>query len=258
MKYDSHFNFYDDLNVENLVSAKLLKLNALRHLEEMYARSIFCLEICILVSGLCLLKIDFVVHTLQVPAIGVKFMQLGPGEYFITSVKVAASLGFLVTVPITFIQLFIYFLPGFTKLEVQVLIPCLVGSIALFNFGMVFAYGILVPAALQFFIAYGSKVVEPIWSFAEYFKFISRLLCTAGLSFQLPILQVTIGILSIVSSKKMFGAWKHIILFCVLMSAVLTPSTDPITQIIMSGALLTLYSGGYLTVLIIEKGKRVL
>ena len=255
-----HSNFYGDLNVQNpgLTVMELPTVDSLLHVEEFKIRSTFCLGVCSLVTILSLLNMEFVVHILQAPALGVKFMQLGPGEYLITSIKVALSIGFLFAAPFIFIQLFTYFLPAFTHFETKILVPFAIGSIGLFNFGMLFSYAFLLPSALQFFIAYGSKVIEPIWCFQQYFNFISVLLCTAGLSFQLPILQITLGILSIFSSRKMFEAWKHIIFICVALSAVLTPSTDPITQIIMAGALLTLYVGGCLIVLIIEKSKRVI
>jgi sec-independent protein translocase protein TatC len=61
----------------------------------------------------------------------------------------------------------------------------------------------LVPAALNFFISYGSEVVEPFWSFDQYFDFIAVLLFATGLSFQVPAVQVVLGLLGIVSGQKM-------------------------------------------------------
>jgi sec-independent protein translocase protein TatC len=60
-------------------------------------------------------------------------------------------------------------------------------------------------------------------------------------AFQIPILQIILGILGIVSGNQMVKLWKYVILISVILSAVLTPSTDPITQLLLSGAIIALY-----------------
>ena len=60
-----------------------------------------------------------------------------------------------------------------TKTERKTILPVVLGSISsLVLGGLVFGYLVLVPAALNFFISYGSEVVEPFWSFEQYFEFI--------------------------------------------------------------------------------------
>ena len=140
-----------------------------------------------------------------------------------------------------------------TKKERDILLPVALGSGLLFGIGLLFSYFFLVPAALRFFIAYGSDVVEPFWSFDQYFDFVAVLLFTTGLAFQVPIVQIILGVLGIVSGEKMLAAWKYVVVICTIISAVITPSTDPITQILMSGALLGLYLGGSGFVMLLKK-----
>ena len=73
---------------------------------------------------------------------------------------------------------------------------------AYYLFGLAFSYFFLVPAALNFFIAYGSEVVEPFWSFDQYFDFVAILLFATGLAFQVPAVQVVLGLLGIISVKQ--------------------------------------------------------
>ena len=127
------------------------------------------------------------------------------------------------------------------------------GSGILFFFGLLFSYFFLVPAALNFFISYGSEVVEPFWSFDQYFDFIAVLMFATGLSFQVPAVQVVIGLLGIISGKQMLSYWKYVVVICTIIAAIITPSTDPITQILMSSALLALYLGGSGFVLLLYK-----
>ena len=116
-----------------------------------------------------------------------------------------------------------------------------------------FSYFFLVPAALKFFIAYGSDVVEPFWSFDQYFDFVAVLLFATGLAFQIPAVQVVLGLLGIVTGEKMLSAWKYVIVICTVVAAIITPSTDPITQILLSTALLSLYLGGSGFVILLKK-----
>ena len=71
------------------------------------------------------------------------------------------------------------------------------GSGVLFILGLTFSYFFLVPAALRFFISYGAEVVEPFWSFDQYFDFIAVLLFATGLAFQVPAVQVVLGLLGL-------------------------------------------------------------
>jgi sec-independent protein translocase protein TatC len=107
-----------------------------------------------------------------------------------------------------------------------------------------FSYYTLIPAALNFFLTYSDEVIEPFWSFDQYFEFILVLFYSTGLAFQIPIIQVLLGLLNIVSVKQMLGAWRYIILFSTIIGAVLTPSTDPLTQLLLSLAILLLYFSG--------------
>mgnify|MGYP001424861233 CR=1 FL=1 len=223
------------------------------HIEEFSQRTIFCLILLVFATLLCFIDVREIVKIFQAPALGVKFLQFAPGEYFFASVKIAAFCGILISSPIILYQLFLYVVPGMTKKERDILLPVALGSGLLFGIGLLFSYFFLVPAALRFFIAYGSDVVEPFWSFDQYFDFVAVLLFTTGLAFQVPIVQIILGVLGIVSGEKMLAAWKYVVVICTIISAVITPSTDPITQILMSGALLGLYLGGSGFVMLLKK-----
>jgi sec-independent protein translocase protein TatC len=82
------------------------------------------------------------------------------------------------------------------------------------------------------------------WSFDQYFEFILVLFYSTGLAFQIPIIQILIGLLNIVSAKQMLSAWRYVILMSTILGAVLTPSTDPLTQLLLSLAILLLYFSG--------------
>jgi sec-independent protein translocase protein TatC len=240
-------------NINNLSGINNDEMALSEHIEEFSQRFIFSLIVLGIAIIGCFTQIKTIVKLFQAPAMGIKFLQFAPGEYFFASIKIATFSGILISCPIIIYQILLYILPGTTKKERDILLPMLVSSGFLFLIGLGFSYFFLVPAALNFFIMYGSDVVEPFWSFDQYFDFIAILLFSTGLSFQVPIIQLILGLLGIISGKRMLSAWKYVVVLSTAIAAVITPSTDPITQLLMSGALLALYLSGSGILLLLKK-----
>ncbi|KAB8334968.1 twin-arginine translocase subunit TatC [Scytonema tolypothrichoides VB-61278] len=221
-----------------------VEMSIFDHLEELRQRIFYSLIAVVVGVVGCFLAVKPIVQLLEVPAQGVKFLQLAPGEYFFVSMKVAGYSGLVLSSPFVLFQVIQFVLPGLTRRERRLLGPVVLGSSFLFAGGLVFAYLLLVPAALKFFISYGADVVEQLWSIDKYFEFVLLLLFSTGLAFQIPIIQVLLGALGIVSSGQMLSGWRYVIMGAVVLGAILTPSTDPFTQSLLAGAVLGLYFGG--------------
>ncbi|MFN5513992.1 MAG: twin-arginine translocase subunit TatC [Cyanobacteriota bacterium] len=221
-----------------------VEMSLFDHLEELRRRIFYALGAVAVGVVVCFLAVKPLVQFLQVPAGEVKFLQLAPGEFFFVSIKVAGYSGVLVASPFILYQIIQFVLPGLTRRERRLLGPVVLGSGALFFGGLFFAYYALIPAALQFFVNYGAEVVEQLWSIDRYFEFVLLLMFSVGLAFQIPILQLILGQLGIVSSAQMLRGWRFVVLGAVILGAVLTPSTDPVTQSLLAGAVLALYFGG--------------
>lgn len=221
-----------------------IKMSIFEHVEELRYRIMKAAIFFIIATGFSFTHAKDISWLLQQPAHGVKFLQLAPGEYFFSSLKISTCAGLIISSPFTIYQIALFILPGLTSKETQFFIPLLASSILLFFIGTYFSFKILIPAALNFFIDYGSNIVEPIWSFEQYFDFILVLLISTGLAFQVPVIQIIIGLLGIISTEQMLHNWKYILLLSTVISAILTPSTDPVTQSLLSIAILMLYFTG--------------
>ncbi|MGF1499345.1 MAG: twin-arginine translocase subunit TatC [Elainellaceae cyanobacterium] len=230
-----------------------VEMSLFDHLEELRLRIFYALIATVLGVVVCFIFVNPIVELLEIPAQGAKFLQLSPGEYFFVSVKVAGYSGLLLASPFILYQIIRFVLPGLTRRERRLLGPIVLGSSILFFAGLGFAYIALIPAALNFFISYGADVVEQLWSIDRYFEFVLLLLFSTGLAFQIPVIQLLLGILGIVSSKQMLSGWRYVLLGAAVLGAVLTPSTDPITQSLLAGAVLALYFGGAGMVLLFER-----
>jgi sec-independent protein translocase protein TatC len=221
-----------------------VEMSLFDHLEELRMRIFYSLIAVFMGIIICFLFVKPIVQLLELPAKGAKFLQLAPGEYFFVTIQVAGYSGVLVASPFILYQIIQFVLPGLTRRERRLLGPIVLGSSILFVAGLVFSYIALIPAALNFFITYGDGVVDQMWSIDKYFKFVLLLLFSTGLAFQIPVIQGLLGLLGIVSSEQMYSGWRYVVLGAAILGAVLTPSTDPLTQSLLAGAVLGLYFGG--------------
>jgi sec-independent protein translocase protein TatC len=237
MTTNSNFNFTNKTTVT-------LELPFSEHIEELRQRIFLVFGIILLLTCIAFIDIKSLVKILELPVSNVKFFQLSPGEYFISTVKISFYTGLLFSSPFVIGQLILFLLPGLTSKETKIILPLLLSSLLLFGLGLAFSYYTLVPAALNFFLSYSEEVLEPLWSFDQYFEFILVLFYSTGLAFQIPIIQILIGLLNIVSAKQMLDAWRYVILISTIIGAILTPSTDPLTQLLLSLAILLLYFSG--------------
>ena len=237
MATNSNFNFTNNATIT-------LELPFSEHIEELRQRVFLVFWIILLLTCVAFIEVKSLVKILELPIDNVKFFQVAPGEYFISTIKISFYTGLLFSSPFVIGQLILFLLPGLTKKETKIILPLLLSSLILFGLGLAFSYYTLIPAALNFFLNYSEDVLEPFLSFDQYFEFILVLFYSTGLAFQIPIIQILVGLLNIVSPKQMLGAWRYIILVSTILGAILTPSTDPLTQLLLSVAILLLYFSG--------------
>ncbi|MBC8300512.1 MAG: twin-arginine translocase subunit TatC [Pelagibacterales bacterium] len=246
MATNSNFNFK---NNETLT----FELPFSEHVEELRQRCFHACWITLFLSCFTFFEVKFLVKILESPVGDVTFVQLAPGEYFVSTVKIAIYTGFLLGSPFAISQVMLFLLPGLTEKEARIILPLLLSSLILFSLGLFFSYYVLIPATLAFFLNYSKDVIASSLSFEQYFQFILVLFYSTGLAFQIPIVQILLGILNIVSAKQMFAKWKYIILVSTIIGAILTPSTDPLTQLLLSFAILLLYFSGAGILFLIKK-----
>ena len=218
-----------------------VEMSLVDHLEELRRRVLRSLLAVVAAAALCLVFVKPLVKLLEVPAAGIRFLQLAPGEFLFVSLKVAGYAGLTLALPYVLFEGLAFVLPGLTRRERRLVAPAVAGSSVLFAAGLAFAWWALVPAALRFLVSYGADVVEPLWSIERYLDFVLLLLLATALAFQLPVLQLLLGALGLINAKVMLAAWRWVVLASALAGAVLTPSTDPITMLLLSGAITALY-----------------
>lgn len=107
--------------------------------------------------------------------------------------------------------------------------------------GVVFAYYIMLPLTLKFAAGFGSASIQNNFSIDEYFSIILSIILGAGLIFELPMLSFFLSKIGILSPNLMKKYRRHAIVVIMILAAVLSPGTDPVSQVLLAVPLVFLY-----------------
>ena len=126
MVINSDFNFTNDETVS-------LELPFSEHIEELRQRLIHIFWIILFLTCVAFIEVKLLVKILELPVDNVKFFQLSPGEYFVSTVKISFYTGLLFGSPFAIGQIILFLLPGLTRKETKVILPLMLSSVALFG-----------------------------------------------------------------------------------------------------------------------------
>lgn len=177
-------------------------------------------------------------------------------EAFFTYMKVAFFASLFLTAPFWLYQIWKFISPGLYPREKKYVIPFVLTSTSLFVGGILFAYFLALPPAFGFFVEFSTDTLRPMFTMREYLSFALKLLLAFGVSFQLPVFIFFMTKLGIVNSRMLAKQRRYAILFIFIAAAVLTPSPDAFTQIIMAIPLMILYEMSLFIAKFAEKKKK--
>lgn len=169
----------------------------------------------------------------------------GPTDGLALWFKMALYIAIGVTLPFTVYQLVAFLAPGLTRREKRMLYASLPFVGLLFAMGVSYAYFVAAPAALDFLEGVLSDLID--WEGldgAETVLFFLTLMMGLGISFQLPIVMFILAKIGIVTPQKMRQWRRYAFLAIVVISAIITPSTDPVNLMLVAIPLTILYELG--------------
>jgi len=179
-----------------------------------------------------------------------------PYEAFLIHVKVAAVAGFLFSLPVLFWQFWLFVSPGLYGEEKRFFFPLIIICCLLFVAGCAFAYYLVVPFGLHFLLAFQTESLRPFIGIAPYFSFLLGMVLALGLLFDFPVVIWGLIRLGVVKSETFAKARKVIIVGIFIAAAVLTPSPDPVSQLLLAVPLLILFEVSLAVARITEKARK--
>ena len=192
--------------------------------------------------GSCMAMRDGASHGVSMPTC---LQAITPTELVFAFFQLALVVGLIAAMPVIAYQVWAYIAPGLTRKERRYVIAIIPGATFSFIVGVSFAYFALMPAALSFLLGF-SDVVEIRPTVASYISFVSRLLIAIGVIFQLPLAMFFLSKVHLINPKMLGSIRRYVIVAAFIISAVVTPTPDPLNQLLVAVPILVLYEVGVL------------
>ncbi len=218
----------------------------LSHLEEVRRRLLIILAALTLAAAAGFFFADplltFLLRPLKdIEAAGLVFHK--PHEAFMIHVQVAMLAGFLFSSPVIFLQAWRFAAPGLYAHEKKAATAVALWSVLLFAVGIAFAYAVAIPWGLRFLLGFQNADLRPLITAGDYFSFLTGMFAAFGLLFDFPVFILGAVRLGLVTPAQLAGSRRIVIVIIFILAAVLTPSPDPVSQILLALPLLLLFEG---------------
>jgi sec-independent protein translocase protein TatC len=176
---------------------------------------------------------DFLTHPLcEVVPESCELIITDPLQGFATRLKVAGYGGIALAMPVLLWQLWRFVTPGLYPHERKYAVPFVLSALTLFFLGAGLAYWTL-PRALDFLITIGGEL-EPFFTPDKYISLIVYMMLAFGLGFEFPILLIFLELAGILSYRDLVKFRRYAIVGIVVIVAVITPSGDPFSLMVLS------------------------
>ena len=221
-------------------------LNFMEHLDEIRSRLIKSLIALIIVTGLCANYANFLVNEIFIGPLKrssptLVLQNLIPYGQVSLYFQVVFFSGFIITFPFLAWQIWQFVAPGLHEHERKAgRFSILFISLCFFT-GIAFGYFVFLPISLEFFAGFGTSLIKNNISVQDYSSFFIGALLTAGLVFELPFISYVLSKIGLLTPAFMRFYRKHAIVFLLIVAAVVTPSTDLVTQLIIGLPMILLY-----------------
>ncbi len=224
------------------------------HLDELRTRLIRCLVAIVIGVAITYNFSEYIVLFLEKPLLNLlpeseaHLYFTGLTDKFMTYLKVSVLSAIAITYPYLMYEIWRFVAPGLYRDERRFALPFIVVGTFAFLAGLAFAYWVVIPYGYHFLINFGSPSDKPIITLTEYFSLTLKLILVVGIVFELPVAMVLLAKFGILDAKRAAGLRKHAFVASAVISAVLTPSTDAFSMLLVLIPMIFLYELGILGV----------
>ncbi len=168
-----------------------------------------------------------------------------PTEGLTVPIKIAAIVGFILATPIILWQVWTFVSPGLRPVERKFALPFLASAVLLFAAGGAFAFFVM-PIGLNFLATFLGSNATYFPDIDQYLSFFLLLVLVFGVTFELPVVIVLLGMLGIVSSKWLAARRRVIWVVIIFLALIVTPGADPFTPTALFLPLIALFEASLL------------
>lgn len=188
-------------------------------------------------------------------AFNVDLINTGLAEQFVIHMKTAACAGLLCASPYAFYQLFRFVSPALYDRERKYAVRVVGSGYLMFMLGVLVGYFLIFPLTFRFLGTYQvSGDVANMITLQSYMSTLILLSLSLGLVFEMPVLAWFFARLGFLSSGFMRRYRRHAVVLILMVAAVITPTSDIFTLLLVSLPMWLLYEA---SILIVRKSEAV-
>jgi sec-independent protein translocase protein TatC len=171
---------------------------------------------------------------------GGRLLQTDPLEGFGVRLKTSGYAGIALAMPVLLWQVWRFVTPGLYPNERRYAVPFVISALVLFVLGAGLAYYTL-PQALDFLIGIAGDGFITAFSAGKYFQLITYMMLAFGIGFEFPIVLVFLQLAGVVDAAALRRARRFAIVGICVLVAVITPSGDPYSMLMLSVPMVIFY-----------------
>ena len=176
------------------------------------------------------------------PERAANLQSLGVADSFTISMQLAFYAGLIISFPFLLYFLAEFILPALTPVEKKMLLPVCIIGMMLFLVGVSFCFFVVLPQTLAFFFQDAQQMKwQPTWTVREYYSFTTQFVLAFGLAFELPLVVLALVKLGLLDAALLRRTRAHAIVIIFAVAAVITPTSDILTLVLMGGPMYVLY-----------------
>jgi sec-independent protein translocase protein TatC len=234
----------------------------LEHIEDLRRMLIKMLVVLAVMMGVAFAFQKRIVEVIERPLLAfdpqrTSLTNFGVADPLTIAIELAFYAGLVMAFPFLVLFLAEFILPALTPKERRMLYPAAAVSFGMFLVGVLFAYYCVLPPTLDYFFNYSQALNwKPLWSVREYFSFTTQFVVSFGLAFELPLAVLLLVKLEVMSYEVLQKTRAFAVIAILFLAAIITPTTDMFTLILMAGPMYLLYEGCILIAWLMEKRVR--
>jgi sec-independent protein translocase protein TatC len=196
--------------------------------------------------------LDLLIHPYEVAVPDSSLAYFRPTEAFSLTMRISLFAGLVLASPVILYQGWRFVAPALTAKEKKWAIPVTVVFVVLFLGGITVGYWAL-SRGLGFLLGFGGDALEPVIGAEFYLGFAMRFILAFGIAFLFPIFIFAAAAFGVVSSSQLRGARRWAVLIIVIFAALITPTGDPLTLMMLAVPMYLFYEAAILAVRFILK-----
>jgi sec-independent protein translocase protein TatC len=165
--------------------------------------------------------------------------------------RVSLLTAFAVTLPYLILEIWLFVAPGLSRDSRIFGLYAIPIAVIFFIGGMAFAYFVLLPQAIPFLVNFGgiTSQIRP----SSYIRFVTSIMFWIGIAFQFPLIIYVLARVGLIRAQVLSSNWRLAVVIIAVLSAMITPTIDPVNMALVMGPMIVLYFFGIMLAKLAER-----